>query len=78
MTVTGMLIAFCFLFITRSEPIERLSAKRPLSKLFTPYLFTSIIGQFLVHFAALIYLVDQAEFYRVGFVLINVKPFYFA
>jgi cation-transporting ATPase 13A1 len=66
MTVTGILIAMCFLFITRSGPLESLSPKRPLGTLFTKYLFLSIIGQFVIHLVSLVYLVDQAESYRVG------------
>eukprot|EP01128_Nolandella_sp_AFSM9_P011830 TRINITY_DN8745_c0_g1_i1.p1 TRINITY_DN8745_c0_g1~~TRINITY_DN8745_c0_g1_i1.p1 ORF type:complete len:1205 (+),score=292.26 TRINITY_DN8745_c0_g1_i1:68-3616(+) len=66
MTITGMLIAFCFLFVTRASPVEQLSKKRPLPKLFTPYMFLSVIGQFVVHISALIYLVSLAEGYREG------------
>jgi len=62
-TITGFLIATCFLYITYSKPLDELSAKKPLSGLFTPYLFFSIIGQFLVHLASLIYIVNEAYRY---------------
>lgn len=53
-TLSGMLIAMCFLFISRSQPLEKLSAKRPASKMFTPYMLSTIMGQFVVHLLALV------------------------
>jgi len=65
-TITGFLIATCFLYITYSKPLDELSAKKPLSGLFTPYLFFSIIGQFIVHLGALMYVVNEAASYDKG------------
>jgi len=62
-TITGFLIATCFLYITYSKPLDELSAKKPLSNLFTPYLFFSIIGQFIIHLGSLIYVVSEAGRY---------------
>ena len=51
--VLGILIACCFLFISRSKPAEKLSKKRPLSKLLHPFMFISILAQFFVNFSCL-------------------------
>jgi len=60
-TTAGMLIALCFLFISRSKPLENLSSKRPQPNLFTPYMFLSVIGQFAIHLSSLIYVVLLAK-----------------
>jgi len=52
-TLTGMLIAVCFLFISRSKPLPTLSKQRPLSNLFSPFMFLSIMGQFAIHLTCL-------------------------
>eukprot|EP01112_Ceratiomyxa_fruticulosa_P014550 TRINITY_DN4179_c0_g1_i1.p1 TRINITY_DN4179_c0_g1~~TRINITY_DN4179_c0_g1_i1.p1 ORF type:complete len:1212 (-),score=248.16 TRINITY_DN4179_c0_g1_i1:31-3666(-) len=62
-TVAGMLIAMCFLFISRSKPLEELSPERPERNVFSPYMMTSIIGQFCVHLYSLIYTVQLAKKY---------------
>ena len=53
MTAMGFLTAFCFLFLSRSKPCDKLSKKRPITKLFHPSTVISIILQWLVHLAAL-------------------------
>jgi len=62
-TVAGMLIALCFLFISRSKPLEELSKQRPERNVFSPYMMMSIIGQFCVHLYSLIYTVQLAKKY---------------
>jgi len=52
-TLTGMLIAVCFLFISRSKPLPTLSKQKPLSNLFSPFMFLSIMGQFAIHLTCL-------------------------
>lgn len=53
MTAMGFLTAFCFLFLSRSKPCDKLSKKRPITKLFHPSTVISIILQWGVHLAAL-------------------------
>lgn len=65
-TVMGILTAFCFLFISRSEPLPELSAKKPLPNLFSIYMFFAVIGQFAIHLASIMYLVNQSEAYLTG------------
>ncbi|KAH3765083.1 Manganese-transporting ATPase 13A1 [Pelomyxa schiedti] len=52
--VIGMLIAFCFLFISRSQPLEELSKQRPIKTLFHPVIPVSVFLQFVVHFVCLV------------------------
>eukprot|EP00963_Diacronema_lutheri_P002068 scaffold136_cov325-Pavlova_lutheri.AAC.4 len=53
-TVSGMLSAALFLFLSHAKPLDRLSAQRPYPRVFSPYLLLSILGQFAVHLAFLI------------------------
>merc|ERR1719420_2523357 len=45
MTLTGIGIAALFLFVTRSEPRDRLSKQQPRNSIFTWYMFFSMTGQ---------------------------------
>ena len=49
-TISGIIIAFLFMFLSNSSPHEKLSSKRPHSKVFCKYFIVSMIGQFLLHF----------------------------
>ena len=49
MTVTGFLLAFCFLYLSKSKPLQRLSSERPFTSVFHPALIVSILGQSLIH-----------------------------
>lgn len=54
-TIMALLSATCFLFISRSQPLAKLSKERPTSRLFSPYMVCSVVGQFLIHLAALMF-----------------------
>jgi cation-transporting ATPase 13A1 len=61
-TVSGLLISVCFLSISKGQPVEKLSKQRPQPGIFNIYIMGSILGQFAVHIATLIYV--TTEIYR--------------
>lgn len=58
-TVSGVLLSVCFLSISRSKAIEQLSKQRPQPGIFNIYIMGSILGQFAVHIAVLIYITNR-------------------
>jgi cation-transporting ATPase 13A1 len=56
MMISGMFIAAAFLFISRSKPLDTLSAQRPETSIFSPIVLSSILIQFVTNMSALIYL----------------------
>ncbi|EAL60854.1 hypothetical protein DDB_G0293004 [Dictyostelium discoideum AX4] len=64
-TISGMLIAVCFLFISTSKPLMKLANKRPNPNLFSPYMMCSILLQFALHLVCIIFIVHQSQL-RIG------------
>lgn len=55
-TIQGGLMTICFLSISRAKSVEGLSKERPQPNIFNYYIIGSILGQFAVHCATLIYI----------------------
>eukprot|EP00980_Cylindrotheca_fusiformis_P025323 scaffold13478_cov132-Cylindrotheca_fusiformis.AAC.16 len=61
MTAMGMLGSISFMSVSRSKPLDRLSSVRPLTSIFHPALFISLLGQFTVHLSTMVYAVYLAK-----------------
>ncbi len=59
-TVTGMLLASCFLFLSKGRPVERLAAHRPQGNICNWYVVSSVLGQFALHIACLYVVLTEA------------------
>ncbi|KAK4237694.1 hypothetical protein C8A03DRAFT_34314 [Achaetomium macrosporum] len=60
-TISGMLMSVCFLSLSRARTVEGLSKERPQPNIFNFYIIGSILGQFAVHVATLIYIAQYCE-----------------
>ena len=61
MTSMGMLMSVSFMSVSRSKPLDRLSAVKPLTSIFHPSLFISLLGQFSIHLATMFIAVRAAK-----------------
>lgn len=61
MTALGLVVAAMFFFVSRAEPLERLSAERPPSRIFCAQVCVSIVLQFLVHLGCLMDVLERAK-----------------
>lgn len=60
-TMAGLLTAGMFFFISNAQPLDKLSRQRPHPNIFSMYVFTSLLGQFAVHMAFLMYMQREAH-----------------
>jgi manganese-transporting P-type ATPase len=60
-TLAGLLTAGMFFFISNAQPLPQLSRQRPHAHIFSMYMFTSLLGQFAVHMAFLMYMQHTAH-----------------
>ncbi|KAJ2331683.1 putative cation-transporting ATPase 1, partial [Coemansia sp. RSA 2681] len=63
-TIMGALMSVCFLCISKSSPLEKLSRERPQKNILTVYMLLTVLGQFAVHVAALVYLTLEVRKYE--------------
>jgi cation-transporting ATPase 13A1 len=61
MTAMGMLGSISFMSVSRSKPLDRLSSVRPLTSIFHPALFISLLGQFVIHLSTMVLAVYSAK-----------------
>lgn len=61
MTAMGMLGSVSFMSVSRSKPLDRLSAVRPLTSIFHPAHFISLLGQFAIHLTTMVMAVRGAK-----------------
>ena len=61
MTAMGLLGSVSFMSVSRSKPLEKLSRVRPLTSIFHPALFASLLLQFSVHLSTMLIAVYTAK-----------------
>ncbi|KAI8459835.1 Ca2+-transporting ATPase [Phakopsora pachyrhizi] len=61
MTIQGVCMSACFLCISRAKPVEKLSKERPQGSIFNVYVVVTVLGQFLCHLSALVYITQLCE-----------------
>ncbi|KAG0237008.1 hypothetical protein BGW41_000300 [Actinomortierella wolfii] len=60
-TISGMLMAVCFMCISKATPLEQLSKERPQPNIFNFYIILSVLGQFAIHIFSLVYITREAK-----------------
>jgi manganese-transporting P-type ATPase len=63
MTALGLLGTVSHLSISRSKPLDKLSRVKPLSSIFHPASFLSLLGQFAIHLLTMVLAVRGAKEY---------------
>lgn len=63
MTAMGLLGSVSFMSVSRSKPLDKLSKVRPLSSIFHPASFISLLGQFAIHLVTMVVAVRAAKTY---------------
>jgi len=53
LTVVGLIVAGLFFFVTKGEPLDKLSKRRPPSSVLSVQVLVSIVVQFFIHFIAI-------------------------
>jgi len=61
MTCSGILGSVAYMSVSRSKPLNRLSAVKPLPSIFHPALFLSLLGQFTTHLVTMMVAVRSAK-----------------
>lgn len=61
MTAMGLLGSVSFMSVSRSKPLDKLSRVRPLTSIFHPALFISLLGQFSIHLTTMLVAVYNAK-----------------
>lgn len=61
MTAMGMLGSISFMSVSRSKPLDKLSKVKPLTSIFHPALFLSLLGQFCIHLFTMIVATQAAK-----------------
>uniref|UniRef100_K3X9P6 P-type ATPase A domain-containing protein n=1 Tax=Globisporangium ultimum (strain ATCC 200006 / CBS 805.95 / DAOM BR144) TaxID=431595 RepID=K3X9P6_GLOUD len=59
----GMISTVASVTLSRATPLPNLSPVRPLTSIFHPALFSSLVGQFALHLGCMIYLTNLAKEY---------------
>lgn len=68
LVASGILIAFAFVFLTKSKPLKKISKEKPVQTVFSKYILTSIFSQSAVHISLYLFLlrklriIEQIEF----------------
>jgi manganese-transporting P-type ATPase len=63
MTALGLLGSVSFMSVSRSRPLDKLSKVQPLSSIFHPASFISLLGQFALHLFTMVVAVRRAKSY---------------
>lgn len=61
MTAMGLLGSVSFMSVSRSKPLDKLSKVQPLSSIFHPASFISLLGQFAIHLFTMVLAVQSAK-----------------
>eukprot|EP00986_Skeletonema_menzelii_P014146 scaffold8992_cov144-Skeletonema_menzelii.AAC.2 len=63
MTAMGILGSISYMSMSRAKPLDKLSSVKPLTSIFHPSLFISLLGQFAVHLVTMMWAVYSAKEY---------------